>query len=297
MHKALWVLLLTAALTSACTVTVPSPDLSIFGDLAGGDDLGTTDPGTDPGEDPGRDLPGADHTPPGDPGVPDDSPVDTFVDTFVDTGWDPGIVDTGTDLNETPQPGNSTCITNQGCLSGECRHGTCTCKSTRQCNDGQWCDGSSGTTVGTDRCQELRQLFAGCSAHEQCASGACDTTIGTPGYCAKCANGGTGCDTGWFCCGGTCSQGCLGCALAPPPAPEYTFCMSGCFDAATQFCGPQGPEAKREIGTECWYSDAWCKTGYCKVYSEGAFSYCACRTDEDCGGGGALCLDGGCAIP
>lgn len=290
MRKTLMALLVPVALLAACQITVPSPDLSIFADSGpGGDEGPPTDPGRDPGTESGTDEGGQDHTPPGDPGVPDDQPVDIGP---VDTGWDPGPVDTGTDLNETPMPGNYPCQTNQGCLSGECANQVCTCRDATECDGGLWCDAGETKWTGTGRCLAPRPLYAGCKQHAHCESAACDQQLF---YCAKCADGGATCDGTFACCGGGCVQGCLGCAVAPPPAPVYTFCMSGCFDAAVQFCGPNGGEYKRGLNEDCQFNDSWCKSGYCKVSDDGASSFCGCRVDQDCGGG--VCLGGFCAIP
>lgn len=279
---------------SACTVTVPSPDLAVFQ----GDD-GVTDLGADPGLDPGKDL-GVD--PGKDPGPLDPGSFDPGTDLGpVDPGQaDPGPFDPGPEdvPPVIPQLGGAACTVNEGCVSGECLAGRCTCRTAADCEKGLWCDAGDTKFRGTLNCQLPRQNFAGCTSHVQCKTGACDPQ----GYCANCAKGGTGCNTTAeppeMCCGGNCETGCLGCAVAPPPAPELTFCAAGCYDATVQYCAPGLPE-KLPVGKPCEFNDSWCRSGFCKLNSTGTDSRCACVTDADCKslGLGAVCLKGGCAMP
>jgi len=270
---------------AACQVQVAAPDLSgLFGESGSLVDSGEDVPGA---EVPGNgELPGEDLVVIPDPGS--DRPG-----TLEDRLEDPGSA--GEDLFEEPQPGNASCRSDQGCVSGICKEGFCRCVETWHCGEGSWCDGGATSERGTGWCLSLRGFTAGCRFHEQCQTGACDPS----GYCAWCAAGGTGCEVGKVCCFGVCREGCLGCAVAPPPAPVYTDCASGCYDAEQQFCGPNGGEQKREDGQDCQFNDSWCLSGVC--FSEDlTTSICAqCHDDADCQAlhGGGVCIGGYCGIP
>jgi hypothetical protein len=278
MRVSLWLaVVLACPMMVACAVTVPAPDFAFLQDT----------PATDPG---GTDL-GTD------PGTPDD----TLTDPGEDPGTDPGE-DPGTEVIVIPpQNGGYPCALDAECVSGSCSTaGFCTCRDVDDCDSGQWCD--VGTTIfnGTLNCLPWREDFAGCTTHAQCRSGACDglnTGSGGVGYCAQCANGGTQCDSGtlYTCCGGRCVQGCMGCAIAPPPAPELQFCASGCWDPATQFCGPEGPTYKLGATADCQHLHSWCLTNSCLESSDGKNSVCSCDDGiAPCQQG--FCFEGRCEI-
>lgn len=279
--------LFAAAGLVACQVQVEAPDLSgLLGDSGARSDLGVDVPGT-------LDLPIGDPDANRDPGaeaVPEDRLEDLARDAVEDIGTDPAA-----DLPEEPQIGNAPCRTEAGCISGICMEGWCRCTETWHCEAGMWCDGGSTLVRGTGQCLPTRGLAAGCQFHDQCQTGACDPT----GYCAWCASGGTGCDPNKVCCFGECREGCLGCAVAPPPAPVYTPCATGCYDAEKEFCGPNGAEPKRPNGSDCQFNDAWCQSGVCFTEDLRVSACADCRTDDDCKAlhGGGVCIGGYCAIP
>lgn len=294
MKKTCLLILVSGFLAVACDdVVVEAPDLS-----------GLTDPGTPvpdvPATDPGpADVPAVDPGP-SDPGVSDpgatDGINDDFEDPGADPGEDPGPADAGVDLNETPMPVGYTCITDQGCLSGDCRDKVCACAVQGDCEPGTFCDAGETVFADTGKCLPRRSLFAGCLHHAQCQSGACDKPGGLApdGYCASCASqDGVGCGVNLMCCGGNCSEFCMGCAVSME-LPDPVFCQSGCYDPRTQHCSPTGPAPKLPMFSDCQYSNAWCETGYCKMEPDGLSSWCACDGDEDCGGG--FCIGGACAI-
>lgn len=283
-----WVPAFAVVGLTACQIQVAAPDLSgLLGDSGPSADPGTEVPTT-------RELPGEDLFVEPDPGgdslvVVDDRPGDLSRDP-----GGPGT-DTGEDLYEEPQIGNAACRTDLGCVSGVCKEGLCRCMETWHCEAGTWCDGGSTSVRDTGMCRPQRGVTAGCRFHDQCLTGACDRS----GYCAWCAPGGTGCEQGKDCCFGSCREGCLGCAVAPPPSPVLTACATGCYDAEQEFCGPNGPQPKQPEGVDCQFNDSWCLSGVC--YSEDLeWSVCAmCHDDQDCLvlHGGGVCFGGYCAIP
>lgn len=281
---------------SACQIQVGAPD---FAGLLGRDVPGAPDQGEDVGSLDGvseggdavadEDLPERDSSAPGD-GFPRETPSDP---------GGPGS-DAQGDLEEDffvePALGNAPCQADRECLSGRCEGGRCRCLGSWTCEPGDWCDEGDTAVLNQGICHPRRGLAAGCQFHEQCETGACDPS----GYCAWCAPGGTGCEPGKECCFGACREGCLGCAVAPPPEPVRTACATGCYDPEQEFCGPAGPEPKRFDGMDCQFNDSWCQSGIC--YTEDLWqSFCAqCRTDADCripAGGVGGCLGGYCAVP
>ncbi|MBP7127649.1 hypothetical protein KBD49_14915 [Myxococcota bacterium] len=277
---------------AACQIQVAAPDLSgLLGDSGSGLDFGADVP-------PIPELPAEDRI--GDPGGRDPGPEAAPEDRLEDPSRDPGNPedsggDVAEDLYEEPRIGNVRCRTGGGCVSGICKEGFCRCDETWHCEAGDWCDGGSTAVRDSGLCLPRRGLTAGCRFHEQCQTGACDPT----GYCAWCAPGGAGCEEAKVCCFGVCREGCLGCAVAPPPAPVYTACATGCYEAEKEFCGPNGGEPKRPNGSDCQFNDSWCQSGVC--FSEDLReSACAdCHDDADCVAmhGGGVCLGGYCAIP
>ena len=216
-----------------------------------------------------------------------------------DTGLDPGA-----DFVTAPQNGGYPCTTDAECVSGNCAGTRCTCRDGNDCDKGQWCDIGATYFAGTANCLEPRLAFAGCTTHVQCASGACSPTQdGTnSSYCTECATGGAGCEakigTPW-CCGGACQagQGCLAdCGVMAPPAPQYVYCTKGCWDPATQYCGPNGPTAKLGAAANCQFLNSWCLTNYCIVSKDGRTSNCSCDDSVAPCRSGSSCFEGRCVL-
>jgi len=290
MRTSSWLAILIACpVLASCAITVPAPDLSFLGDtlLA---DPGSSDLGTDPGTDPGDTVP----TDPGDKDVP-----------AVDPGDDPGM-DPGQEVIViTPQNGGYPCTTNAECVSGLCAGTWCTCRDGNDCDKGLWCDAGNTNYAGTANCLDPRADFAGCATHVQCKSGACSPTGDGTGssYCTECATGGAGCEsklaTPW-CCGGACQagQGCLAdCGVMAPPAPQYVYCTKGCWDPATQYCGPNGPTAKLGAAADCQFLNSWCLTNSCVVSKDGKTSGCSCDDSKAPCREGLACINQECQKP
>jgi hypothetical protein len=262
MHRLALAFLLAG--TMACSeISVPLPD------------LGTFDPGTEP-DLPGDDIRDAESPDTGqtdvepDPGTPDSGPLDPGIE---DPGTGDDVADADDpgepDIFRDPQNGSYPCRDDIECLSGECHRGICTCIDQSQCDDGLWCDAGETIHFGQALCLPPRPLFAGCLKHVHCESGACDRT----GYCAECAPDLDMCGPTDGCCAGRCADGCLGCGVSPDQ-PILTRCMSGCYDPLTQFCGPDGPEAKRDFDADCQFNHSWCRSDRCVPSDDGLASHC-----------------------
>jgi len=284
-HLGMLSAILPLALATACTVTVPAPDLrGLTDDTATGEDGVVPDPGSDTAvPDPGKD-----------PGVPDPGGKDeTPVDLYVDPGTDTVVI--------VPQKGGYPCTINAECISGVCNAGFCTCRDVNDCDKGLWCDIGDTAFYGTANCLRPRPNFSGCSTHVQCKSGACSKTFDGSGasYCTQCAEGGTQCDTTStdnYCCGGMCGPGmCLpDCGVRAPPAPQYNWCPTGCWDQAIEYCSPGGPAKKLGAGQDCQFLNSWCLTNSCLVSYDGKTSACSCDDRVAPCGTGTACFEGKC---
>ncbi len=280
--------LASCLLFAACSVSVPAPDLNLPD--GGGEDVTVADvPAEAP--DPGTQ----------DPGAKDEAPVDPGKDPAADPGkdlpTDPIVTDP---IVVAPQNGGHPCTRNEECVSGMCAGTFCTCRDVADCDEGMWCDTGDTKFSNTMNCLWPRQNFTGCMNAVHCKSGACNMdnrayTNGR-GYCANCATA-KDCentpDTP-MCCGGNCAAGCMGCAVAPPPAPEYQFCASGCWDPETQYCGPDGPTAKLGAGADCRFLDSWCLSRSCLIEPDGTSSLCACDDSIAPCQDGLACVEGRC---
>lgn len=272
---------LIAALVACDEVVVEAPDFGQTSDPGTpGEDVVTEDPGEqdDPGtsEDPGA---GEDPGESGDPGT-DDPGTD-----------DPGQEDPGGEdiVLKDPQPAGEACQDPRECLSGECIDEVCNCLTAEHCAEPatMWCDNDLDTFMGLHRCFPKRDIYAGCTTHEQCLSGACDQK---PGICSDCdTTDGIGCEDlgeNFSCCFGTCGEACLGCPALPPPNPIMDRCMSGCYDPETQYCGPEGGVDKLLGPAVCNFQNQACLSGMCVPTQDGMNSECGC-TDA-----GLHCISG-----
>jgi hypothetical protein len=281
MKRVLALCLLAAGLFACGEVVIKAPDFGSPTDPGTQtDESGPQDPG--PTEDPGT---------PEDPGMPEDpgTPEDPG-------GEDPGPTDPGAeDPGETdiplkdPQFAGAECRDWRECLSGGCNDGICACGDDSHCPDvNAWCDNDPAAFLGTNNCFAKRDIYAGCTAHHQCMTGACDTSAG---FCVECAEGGTGCDeaNGFFCCFGNCAQGCLGCPALPPPNPILTKCATACYDPATEYCTAAGA-APRQLGpAACGFQNQACVSGFCVPTEGGLSSECGCTDAATHCIGGWLC--------
>ncbi len=298
MRTSSWLVILIACpALASCAITVPAPDLS-FLEIPqtdpGSSDLGTdlgTDPGTDPGD---KDAIATD------PGGKDVVSIDPGDDPGTDPGQEVIVI--------TPQNGGYPCTTNEECVSGTCAGTRCTCRDGNDCDKGLWCDTGNTNFAGTANCLDPRANFAGCTAHVQCKSGACSPLTGTgASYCTVCEfggpGGGTGCDTtsaAPMCCGGICIQntGCLAdCGVQMPPAPQWEYCMQGCWDPATQYCSPGGPASKLGAAADCQFLNSWCLTNYCMASKDGKTSNCSCDDSLAPCRQGLICVNQVCQEP
>ncbi len=252
MKRILLALLFGWGLAGCGEVVVRAPDFGAASDPGQAPDTGLSDPGT---EDPdgGTEDPGQ--------------------------AQDTGVTDVPL---KDPQFAGEACRDPAECLSGTCDDGICTCADATHCPATTWCDRDPAKFLGSNRCFPLRAVLDGCTDHVQCASGACDIAHG---LCVHCATGGTGCDdgSGTVCCFGECSQGCLGCALAPPPEPVRQRCLTGCYDPLTEYCGPEGPAAPLPATGDCNFQHPACASGICVPTQDGMDSECGCNdATADC---------------